>query len=53
MVPLDNLNFDDVHVITDDNQSDLPTKENIVSHPCEILLLPSDFYSVGSDEGIS
>ena len=46
--------YDDIRIMTDDNDNprDLPTKENIVSHPFEILLLPLDSYLVRSDEGI-
>jgi hypothetical protein len=41
----DKLDFkpNDIRVMTD--AEDLPTKENIVSHPCKILLLPSFLFS--------
>jgi hypothetical protein len=45
MVTLEKLGYkhDDVHLITDLNPWDPPTKENIVSRPYEMLLLPLDF----------
>jgi len=55
IVPLVNLGFapDDVHVITDENPWNLPTKENIVSLSCEMSSLTLMSCLAGSDEGIS
>ena len=57
IVPLDNLDFarDKVRIMTDEdeNPQNLPTKDNIVRRPCEVLLLHLIFCSAGSDEGTS
>ena len=54
IVPLVNLGFarDNIYVMTDETPWDLPTKENIVSHSCQMSLLPSHFLSVEGDVGI-
>jgi hypothetical protein len=43
----DKLDFkpDDVRVITDKNPQDLPTKQNIVSHLCEMSQLALHLFS--------
>jgi hypothetical protein len=47
IVPPDHLGFahNDVRVMTDENPSDLPTKENIVSCLHELLLLALNSFS--------
>jgi hypothetical protein len=52
MVPLDKLGFklDDIRLMTDKTPWDLPTKDNIVSCPCEMSLLSLDFVQLGAME---
>jgi hypothetical protein len=42
VLPLAKLDFagEDIHIMTDEILENLPTKENIVSPPCEMLILP-------------
>ncbi len=58
IIPLADLRFaaNDIRLMTDEIVTpprNRPTKENIVSHPCETSLLPLKFRSAGSNEGIS
>ena len=52
IVLLDNLDFvrDDVRVMTDEdeNPQNLPTKDNIVRRPYEVLLQPYIFIQLGA-----
>jgi hypothetical protein len=50
MPPLDHLGFQhrDVRIMTDTTPGDLPTKANIVSYPCEISYLPSQFVKLAA-----
>jgi hypothetical protein len=50
IVPLDNLGFarHDVHLMTDRDPRNLPTKNNIVRRPCEMPFLRLHFAQLGA-----
>ena len=53
IVPLDSFELDDIRLMTDNTPWDPPTKDNIVSCPCEMSLLFLRFCPAWSNENIS